>query len=67
MKLLSQTQKSNGKRRVVVELDADEEIMAFKNGAHYKLGHPVCEVMAAHIITEAECVTWCSASQEWQA
>lgn len=67
MKLLSQTQKSNGKRRVVVELDADETIMAIKNGAHYKLGHPVCEVMAAHIITEAGRVTWCSASQEWQS
>ena len=67
MKIISRTTKANGARRVVVELDADEEIMAFKNGAHYRLGHPVCEVMAAHIITEAERVTWCSASQEWQA
>lgn len=67
MKLLSQTQKSNGKRRVVVELDSDETIMAIKNGAHYKLGHPVCEVMAAHVISEAERVTWCSAGQEWQS
>lgn len=67
MKLLSETQKSNGKRRVVVELDSDETILAFKNGAHYKLGHPVCEVMASHVITESERVTWCSASQEWQS
>lgn len=67
MKIVSQTQKVNNKRRVVVELDTNETLVAFKNDAHYKLGHPVSEVMAAHIITEAERVTWCSASQEWQA
>lgn len=67
MKLLSETQKSNGKRRVVVELDSDETIMAFKNGAHYRLGYPVSEVMASHIITESGRVSWCSASQEWQS
>ena len=65
MKTVSTTQKPNGKRRVVVELDAGETLLAIRDCAHYKLGHPVDDVMAAHILAEAEQVNWCSASQEW--
>lgn len=65
MKTISTTQKPNGKRRVTVELDAGETLLAVRDGAHYKLGHPVEEVMAAHILSDAQPVTWCSASQEW--
>lgn len=65
MKIVSTKELASGKRRVVVELDANETLMAFKNDAHYKLGHPIREVMAAHIITEAERVTWCPIGQEW--
>lgn len=65
MKTISTTQKPNGKRRVTVELDAGETLLAVRDGAHYKLGHPVEEVMAAHILVDSQKVTWCSASQEW--
>lgn len=65
MKITSTTQKPNGKRRVIVELDAGETLLAIRDGEHYKLGHPVEEVMASHIIAEAVPVSWCSSSQEW--
>lgn len=65
MKTISTTQKPNGKRRVVVELDANENLVAIRDGSHYKLGHPVCDVMASHVLAEAEQVNWCSVSQEW--
>lgn len=67
MKTISTTQKPNGKRRVVLVLDANETILVIREGTHYKLAHPVCDVMASHVIAEAEQVNWCSASQEWTA
>jgi hypothetical protein len=32
---------------------------------HYRLGGQVDEIMAAHVITEAVPVYWCSVEQKW--
>ena len=67
MKTISDKVTAAGKRRVTIELDRDETIMSFRDGEHYKLGQPVDEVLAGHVITSASRVNWCSASQEWVA
>ena len=53
------------RRRVTVELDHGEELMSFRDNQFYKLGGQVEDVVAGHVITAAERVTWCSVSQEW--
>lgn len=42
-----------------------ERPVAIREDSHYKLGYPVEEVVASHILTEMEEVTWCSATQQW--
>jgi hypothetical protein len=55
----------NGKRHALVELDPGERITSYLEAGHYKLGYPVEEIVASHVLDEAVPVTWCSASQEW--
>ena len=52
-------------RRVTVELQPGEQLMAFRDGDYYKLGGQVDEVMKGHVITESYQVMWCSIGQEW--
>lgn len=65
MKRVSEKPLPNGKRRVVLELDPGERLLSVRAGAHYKLGHPVNDVVAAHVLETSAEVTWCSAGQEW--
>ena len=66
MKKIKDQVMKNGKRRVTVELDPSETLMlALREGAHYKLGYPVEDVVAVHVLSESVQVMWCSASQEW--
>lgn len=65
MRTVSEKLLANGRRRVVVELEPGETLVAVRDGAHYRLGQPVDEVVAAHILTDSTRVTWCSASQAW--
>jgi len=53
-------------RRVTVELEPNEELMSFKDGAYYRLGGQVKDVVRGHIITEAYPVYWCSVTQKWE-
>lgn len=54
-----------GKRLVTVMLHEGEELIAVRDDEHYRLGQPVEDIVAGHIITEAQRVVWCSASQRW--
>lgn len=49
----------------MVELDPSERLLPLREDAHYKLGYPVEDIVAVHILSESTRVTWCSASQEW--
>lgn len=53
------------RRRVTVELDHGEYLMAFNDDYFYRLGGQVDEVMAGHVITESQHVVWCSIEQKW--
>lgn len=64
MKVILNKPKGN-KRRVVVELDEGEEFISIRQNAHYKLGSPVEDIVASHVLTATHEVTWCSAGQEW--
>ena len=53
-------------RRVTVELEPNEYLMSFKDGAYYRLGGQVEDVVQSHVITEVRQVYWCSISQRWE-
>jgi hypothetical protein len=55
----------NGKCHVLVELDPGERIAGYHDDRYYKLGYPVEEIVAGHVLDQTVPVTWCSASQEW--
>lgn len=57
--------KSTGKRRITVELDRDEDIIAIRPDAHYKTGYPLEDVITGHIILDSVPVMWCPIGQEW--
>ena len=52
-------------RRVTVELEPNEHLLGVKDGAYYQLGGQVDDIVAGHIIIDANRVYWCSVSQEW--
>jgi hypothetical protein len=56
---------ADGRRRVTLELDKEDEVVIVRRGAHYALGQPVGDVVPAHVITEAAQVTWCCVEQKW--
>lgn len=66
MKIVNEKMEGD-KRLVTVELDKDEELMAFRDDAFYRLGQPLDDVVLGHIITDAAPVAWCSISQKWEA
>lgn len=67
MKELKRKINRHGKHEVTVELDSDEKLISFKDECFYRLGGQVEDVVAGHVITEAEGVYWCSVTQEWRA
>lgn len=55
-----------GKRHVLVEVDANEKLIAINEDAYYKLGEPMHEeVFAGHILADASLTCWCSIEQKW--
>lgn len=52
-------------RRVTVELQHGEYLMAFKDDCFYRIGGQVDDVVAGYVITESRRVHWCSVTQEW--
>lgn len=67
MKRISVKELAGGRRRVVFELEAGEELLAVRDGAHCQLGDPVGDVVAAHILGATVEVNWCSVEQKWVA
>lgn len=63
--IMDRPTKCGKKRRVVVEVDQDENLMSFFDDRHYKLGEPLDEVVPGHIITGAMFTTWCPIEQKW--
>ena len=55
----------SGRRVVRVTLADDEEIFVISKDSHYKLGGQVDEVVASHVLLEAQFTYWCSVSQDW--
>lgn len=53
------------KRRVTVELDHGETLMAFNDNQHYRLSYPLDDVVRGEYITMSEHVVWCSLEQRW--
>jgi predicted protein tyrosine phosphatase len=53
-------------RRVTVELEPNEYLLSFKDGAYYRLGGQVEDVVAGYIIIDAHPVHWCSVTQKWE-
>lgn len=52
-------------RRVTVELQHGEQLMAFKDDCFYKVGGQVDDVVGGYVITESQRVHWCSIEQKW--
>lgn len=65
MKIISDKKMATGKRRITIELDDHESIIAIRHGAHYCLGYPIEDIVADHIIRDAKEVSWCSIEQRW--
>lgn len=56
---------SKGKREVVVELDAGEELVAYKKSGHYRLGGQIDDVVEWHVLADSQKVHWCHFEQKW--
>lgn len=57
---------ATGKRRITVDVDAYELLVAVKPDSFYRLGEPLnSEVILGDIIANLCPVQWCSAVQEW--
>jgi hypothetical protein len=75
MHIISGKTLKSGMRRIVVDLVDGEELMAFKpakekvlvvkNDCFYKLGEPVEDIMAAHVLQDTSMVVWDSLEQKW--
>ena len=55
----------SGKRVVTLELGANELLLPIQVDSHYRLGDPLGDVIASHILLNADEVTWCSVEQKW--
>lgn len=65
MKIVSDIPTKAGKRKLVMLLEPNEFVLVIKEDRHYKLGYPVEDIMASHILSEAHEVSWCSIEQKW--
>lgn len=65
MKILSE-RNVKGKRRVIVELDKGEELLALQDNVHYRLGAQIDDVVPGHALGDAVPVMWCPHEQKWR-
>ena len=66
MKVKHRRELKNGNRHVLVELDANETLIAVDENRFYQLGGQVNDVHRGHVITEAKEVYWCGITQGWE-
>jgi hypothetical protein len=52
-------------RRITLELAPDERVGCLKEGAYYRLGGQMEDIVHSDVITEMKHVYWCSVSQAW--
>lgn len=65
MKIISE-KVVKGKRRVTVELDEGEQVLAIRRDSHYRLGYPLeDQVIHSSRIENATEVYWCDGEQNW--
>jgi hypothetical protein len=64
MKMISETVKG-GKRRVVVELGPNEQLIAVDPSSHYQMAEPVDDIVVGRHIIGAKEVEWCAVEQGW--
>lgn len=65
MKIVKSVTK-NGVKRVTVDVQPGEQLVAVEPSQHYRLGYPLDDqVIHANHIQDAVLVTWCSAEQKW--
>ena len=67
MKILRERINKQGKREVTVVLEGEDHLMCFREDRFYRLGGQVDDIMQGHVITESECMYWCSIEQAWVA
>lgn len=66
MKITGKRINRHGKEVLTVEIDAGEQLMAFRDDRFYRLGEPLDEeIVYGHNITGAREVEWCTVSQKW--
>jgi hypothetical protein len=65
MKVIRERINKQGKREVVVVLEAGEYIAGIQPNSYYKTGYPQEQVVQGYILIDSEEVTWCSLGQEW--
>lgn len=56
-----------GKRRVTVELEDGEQLVAVSETEHYRVPHPIDEIFLGYYLLNADQVSWCSVQQKWVA
>jgi hypothetical protein len=52
-------------RRITLELAPGETLGCIKEGAYYRLGGQVEDIVHSDVITEMKHVYWCSVAQAW--
>lgn len=66
MKIISEKPTARGKKRLIVEIDEGETLIAINPDKYYTLGEPLHEdVFAGHILDAPFEAHWCSFSQKW--
>jgi hypothetical protein len=64
--IMDRPTKSGARRRVVVELEPGEKLLAVRDDGYYTLGQPMEDVVPGHVISEALETHWCPAEQKWR-
>lgn len=54
-----------GKLRVTVDLDIGEKLLSVHEDRYYSLGHPIEDVVPAHVVADSVPVSWCPVEQKW--
>ena len=67
MKTLHTKVLKDGRVHVLIELGPTEPmpVPPVNDNAHYRLGHPVEDVVPGHVINDARRVYWCPIGQDW--
>lgn len=55
-----------GKRRVTVELEDDELLLAIVPEAYYRTGDPHDDIVQGNHIANSTRVVWCVVEQQWR-